>query len=279
MAGELAGDAAQDVAQDVARSWRPDVPGVAEVLHARFTRHAYPMHVHGTWTVLLVDEGAVRYDLDRRHRGAPSAAVTVLPPHVPHDGRAATVDGFRKRVLYLEPGVLPVELAGAAVDEPVLPDPAVRRAVAALHAALVRPGEELEAAGRAALLVQGLHRRLAGRAPAPAPRDAPLAERLRELLDAHVVAGVGLREASAQLGASPAHLVRAFGRHVGMPPHAYLAARRVDLARRLLLAGHRPAEAAVLAGFHDQPHLTRHFRRVLGTTPGRFGARGARGAA
>ncbi|MFZ8757723.1 hypothetical protein [Microbacterium sp. LMI1-1-1.1] len=37
--------------------------------------------------------------------------------------------------------------------------------------------------------------------------------------------------------------------------------------------GCRPADAAVLAGFHDQAHLTRHFRRVLGVTPAVF-ARG-----
>ncbi|WP_432486651.1 helix-turn-helix transcriptional regulator [Kineococcus sp. SYSU DK018] len=263
-------------AAEVVRSWRPPVPGVAEVLHARFTRHAYPMHVHDTWTVLLVDEGAVRYDLDRRHRGALGSAVTVLPPHVPHDGRDATGAGFRKRVLYLEPGVLPGRLAGAAVDEPALADPRLHRAVAALHATLLRPGEDLEAAERAALLVAGLRRCLEGREPPPVRRDAPLAARLRDLLDAHVVEGVALQRAARELHASPEHLVRAFRREVGMPPHAYLTARRVDRARRLLLAGHRAADAAVLAGFHDQPHLARHFRRVLGVPPGRFAAGGPR---
>nr|WP_310206490.1 helix-turn-helix domain-containing protein [Paenarthrobacter nitroguajacolicus] len=46
----------------------------------------------------------------------------------------------------------------------------------------------------------------------------------------------------------------------------------MDRARRLLLDGRPAAEAAVEAGFHDQSHLTRHFRRVLGTTPGAFAA-------
>ncbi|MGO3896030.1 AraC family transcriptional regulator, partial [Brevibacterium aurantiacum] len=32
------------------------------------------------------------------------------------------------------------------------------------------------------------------------------------------------------------------------------------------------AEAAAQSGFHDQSHLTRHFRRTLGTTPGVFAA-------
>ncbi|WP_432547013.1 AraC family transcriptional regulator [Kineococcus sp. SYSU DK004] len=252
------------------RSRRPGVPGVAEVLRARFTRHAYPMHTHDTWTVLLVDEGAVDYGLERHRHAGDRSAVTVLPPHVAHDGRAATPEGFRKRVVYLEPDALPAAAAGFFAGAPALGDPRAWTAVSALHEAASRPGEEFEAAGRAALVVDALRSRAAG-GPEPARHeDSPLARRLRELLDEHVVDGIALADAAALLGASTAHLVRAFGHHHGLPPHAYLTARRVDLARRLLLAGTRPAEAAARAGFHDQSHLTRHFRRVLGTTPARF---------
>ncbi len=74
--------------------------------------------------------------------------------------------------------------------------------------------------------------------------------------------------------ASPTHLVRAFTRRFGLPPHAYLVARRVEAARRMLLAGRPPAEVAATVGFHDQAHLTRQFRRHVGTTPGRFGRPG-----
>ncbi|MGW5557128.1 helix-turn-helix domain-containing protein [Micromonospora sp. NPDC003944] len=48
---------------------------------------------------------------------------------------------------------------------------------------------------------------------------------------------------------------------------------RVQLAGRLLLAGQRPVETAVAAGFFDQAHLTRHFRRYLGVSPARYPAR------
>nr|WP_246315406.1 AraC family transcriptional regulator [Kineococcus aurantiacus] len=247
-------------------------------MHARFVEHAYPLHTHDTWTLLLVEDGAVHYDLGRRGHDT-GALLTLLPPHVPHDGRAATATGFRKKVLYLDEDALPPGFAGRAVDAPELPDPRLVTAVRDLHARLATgpggpggPGPDaLDVESRAAVLLDtvGAHLR---RAPARAVRDVPLARRLRALLDGHVVEGVRLTDASAQLGVSAAHLVRTFTREVGMPPHAYLTARRVDLARRLLLAGHRPAEAAVLAGFHDQPHLNRHFRRVLGTTPGAFAA-------
>ena len=69
------------------RAWTPALPGISEVFHARFIRHAYPRHTHEDWTVFIVDDGAVRYDLDRRARGVGPALVTVLPPHVVHDGR------------------------------------------------------------------------------------------------------------------------------------------------------------------------------------------------
>lgn len=65
------------------RAWRPEVPGVAEVLHAHMTSHVYPMHTHQTWTLLIVDDGMIRYDLHRHEHGALHQAVTLLPPQVP----------------------------------------------------------------------------------------------------------------------------------------------------------------------------------------------------
>jgi AraC-like DNA-binding protein len=49
--------------------------------------------------------------------------------------------------------------------------------------------------------------------------------------------------------------------------------RRIGLARELLLAGATVAAAAADAGFHDQAHLTRHFRHHVRTTPARYAAR------
>lgn len=101
-------------------------------------------------------------------------------------------------------------------------------------------------------------------------RDRPTAGALRDLLDAHVVEGLTLDAAAAALHVTPTHLVKSFSTEFGLPPHRYLVGRRVDLARRLLLAGVPVARVAAEAGFHDQAHLTRHFRRLLGVTPGRY---------
>ena len=260
------------------RAWRPDVPGVAEVLHAHMTSHVYPMHTHQAWALLIVDDGMIRYDLHRSEHGAPHGAVTLLPPQVPHNGRAATADGFRKRVVYLDLSHLPESLVGQAVGQPVLSDPLLRQRIHQLHRALDEPGAELEAESRLALVAERLKQHLGGHAgPAGAARASGLAGQLRELIDASFQEKVTLRQASELIHAHPAHLVRTFSREFGISPHQYLTGRRVDLARQLLLDGMPPSTAAAAVGFFDQSHLNRSFKRLLGTSPGRF-ARGARPA-
>ena len=256
------------------RAWRPALAGVDEILHAHITDHVYPMHTHETWTLLVVDDGVIRYDLDRHEHGAADHMVTLLPPHVPHNGRPVTSRGFHKRVLYLDSSQLTEDLVGFAVSRPVLSDYRLRLRVHQLHQALEWPGEELEAESRLALVSERLRDHLQRRVGLRVPvRDPGLACRLRDLLDARFVEGVSLQEASAVVHAHPAHLVRVFSRAFGMGPHQYMVGRRVDLARRLLLEGMAPRSVAVEAGFYDQPHFSRHFKRVLGIPPGQF-ARG-----
>jgi len=242
-----------------------------EVFHAHFTEYAYPMHVHEAWTLLIVDDGAVRYDLDRHEHGTPHDTVTLLPPHVPHNGSPATPHGFRKRVLYLDATHLREDLIGSAVDQPDLRDPVLRRRVGQLHTALAHAGDELEAESRLTFIGERLRSQLRPNAGADTPRPDPaLARRLRELLDERVVDGLTLDEAAGLVHAHPAHLVRAFSTAYGIAPHQYLNSRRVDRARRLLLDGRSPGEVASATGFFDQSHLTRHFRKLVGVTPGRY---------
>lgn len=257
-------------------AWRPHVKGIEEVFHARFVDHAYPPHTHDAWTLLIVDDGTIRYGLNGVQHGSTDHDVTLLPPHVPHDGRTVTAAGFRKRVIYIEDELLTG--IGAAVDNPTLRDPLLRNRVDLLHRAL-GPGDELEAQSRLAFVVERVQAHLRHSIEAPhRTRDPRLASALRDLIDTNIESGLTLDEASASLHAHPAHLVRTFTREFGIPPHQYLTGRRIELARRLLLDGMRPADVAVTVGFHDQSHLNRHFKRMLATTPARY-AHGGNGAA
>jgi AraC-like DNA-binding protein len=258
------------------RAWRPEVPGIAEVFHAHMTSHVYPMHTHESWTLLIVDDGMVRYDLHRHEHGALDQVVTLLPPHVPHNGRAATSAGFGKRVLYLDLSQLPASLIGPAVDQPLVSDPLLWQRIHQLHRALDQPGEEFEAENRLAFIAERLRIHLSRHGEAEAPRPtASVAQDLRDLLSSRFRQKVTLAEASAALHAHPSHLVRMFSREFGISPHQYLTSRRVELARRLLLDGVPPSLAAAEAGFYDQSHLSRHFTHALGVAPSRYARSGS----
>lgn len=240
------------------------------------TSHVYPMHTHESWTLLIVDDGMVRYDLHRHEYGALDQAVTLLPPHVPHNGRAATSAGFGKRVLYLDLSQLPARLIGPAVDQPLVTDPLLRLRIHQLHRALDQPGEEFEAENRLAFIAERLRIHLSPHVDAGVPRPAAsVAHDLRDLIGARFREKVTLREASDALHAHPSHLVRMFSREFGISPHQYLTSRRVELARRLLLDGVPPSLAAAEAGFYDQSHLSRHFTHALGVAPSRYARSGS----
>ncbi|MEU8681220.1 AraC family transcriptional regulator [Streptomyces sp. NPDC048611] len=258
-------------------AWRPSVPGIAEVFHAHFTEHAYPAHTHDTWALMILNDGAVDFALDRhRHDATGSGTVVLLPPGVSHDGRTVTATGFRKRVLYLDTSVLPEELTGRAVDGPVFGDELLRHRIHQLHTALGHPGDGFEAESRLSFIRERL---LQGHLDALRPPRMPgreanrLATALRELLDSRLASGMSLEEAAALLHAHPTHLIRCFKQTYGLPPHAYLTGKRIERARGFLLDGRRPAEVAAAVGFHDQAHLHRHFTRHVGTTPARYGGR------
>jgi len=89
--------------------------------------------------------------------------------------------------------------------------------------------------------------------------------------------GVGVREVAAALGVGERRLERAFDHAVGMGPKALAGVlrfrRMVGMIERAGTG--RPiawARLAAEAGYADQPHLVREFRRLAGITPGAFAA-------
>ena len=246
------------------------MPGIHEVFHARFVDHAYPAHTHDAWTVFTVDKGSIAYDLERRHRGVEESKVTLLPPGVAHDGRPAASAGYRKRVLYVGTEVLGEPLIGPAVDSPDVLDRSIVRGFRSLHRALGDPDAAFEAESRFALVAAQLVHRFGGHPADEDPHNDSVAEDLRDLLDARLFVGITLAEAGRILDVSPAHLVRAFTQRCGISPHRYLVGRRIDIARARLLEGQPLAQVAADVGFHDQAHFTKHFKRHIGTTPGRY---------
>jgi len=103
-----------------------------------------------------------------------------------------------------------------------------------------------------------------------AARRDPALRRARELLCVTLAGNVTLDELASSAGVSRHRISRLFGAAYGMPPHRFQLACRIAAARRMLERGVPVAEVALEAGFVDQSHLHRHFRKTLGMTPARY---------
>jgi AraC family transcriptional regulator len=111
-------------------------------------------------------------------------------------------------------------------------------------------------------------------------RSAPLAppagrlsraarRRVLELIDAKLDAKLTVETLAREVGLSVAHFSRAFKETMGRAPHQFLLAMRLERARRLLeTPAITLAVVARQAGFADQSHLNRLFKREYGITPG-----------
>jgi AraC-like DNA-binding protein len=89
-------------------------------------------------------------------------------------------------------------------------------------------------------------------------------------MNAHFERDIALDDLAAVAQFSPYHLLRTFRRSVGLTPHAYLIQIRIEEGKRLLRMGNSISDVSASTGFADQSHFTRHFKRIMGVTPGQY---------
>ena len=267
---------------DWARYWRAEgVP--VEAMHAHFTSHVYHRHSHESYSFGVTETGAQAFTCRHGRHVSARGMVMAFNPDDPHDGHAAVDDGFTYRMVHIGPEFL-ASLTGTPLPlfrSPVIEDPVMAASVRRLHRALTGRAGELERYERLAGTARLLVRHASGREPAWRGADRRVADRrvaarIRELIqDSAGDPGGGeltADELAAAAGCSRYVAYRAFRQAYGLAPSDYQRELRVRTARRLLTAGVEPALAAAEAGFADQAHLTRWFRRYYGVTPGAYRA-------
>jgi AraC-like DNA-binding protein len=94
--------------------------------------------------------------------------------------------------------------------------------------------------------------------------------RAYDYVAAHFSEEIPIAVLAGLAGMHEVSFVRAFRRTFGIPPHRLQTELRIRSAKRLLDLGASGAEVAARLGFHDQSHLTRHFKSIVGLTPGRY---------
>jgi AraC family transcriptional regulator len=227
----------------------------------------------------------LRFEGLKRHVPPPAGAIILVPAGTP--GRVRWRGGFDWLHIYLEPGLVARVAAEAFGLDPArltLPPldaldlPHLRAVMWAVDTELTAGGAggRLAAESLANLLAVNLIRHvLAPRRPGRGRNGALPRVRLRavaEYIEEHLDSGLTLGQMAAVARLSPYHFARQFKAATGLPPHQYVITRRVERARQLLQAGMdlSLADIAVDAGFSDQSQFCRHFKRLVGVTPGQF---------
>lgn len=247
-------------------------------MEAFFAGHAFEPHRHDTYAIGFTLHGVQSF----RYRGAVEHSVPghvfVLHPDETHDGHAGTSAGFHYKILYVEPRAV-----HDALSEARRPLPFVREPVSTnrcLAAAIIPALDDLD------MPLEELHRDqiILDLADALAAADPSVTRRMlsarhwravgkvREFLDANVENVVASAELEAVAGLSRYAMARHFRSCLGTSPYRYLILRRLDRVRSLIRHGTPLVDAAVSCGFADQSHMTRHFKKAYGLSPGRWAA-------
>ena len=246
-----------------------------ERIEAQFHGNAFDLHRHDTYAIGVTLSGVQRFHYRGAVQNSLAGQVIVLHPDELHDGGAGTEDGLRYRILYLEPSLLTDCLGGAPlpfVRDAVVSDPTLRATLLSALTPLDEELDELFVADFVAQLAQQLKRH-AGQPAKPAGKTAWRAAALaRDYLEDNAERPVRSDELEAITGLDRYALSRHFRATYATSPHRFLLMRRLQRARRMIKAGEPLAEIAAGAGFSDQSHFNRHFKKAFGLTPGRWAA-------
>lgn len=249
--------------------WIVRAPGDLERFEARFGGVAFAPHRHDTYVFAVTLEGVQSFDYRGGTRHSLPGQLVVLHPDELHDGRAGDGAVFRYRSAHVAPTRIQDVLGGRPLpflDGGVSSDPRLLSGVQALLADFQRPLSDLEHQDALYDLSRALLA-IAGDARPINSINRVAALRAREYIEARVGESFSLEDLERATGHDRWQLSRDFRALFGTSPYRYLIARRLDRARRLLLAGCAGVDAAFACGFADQSHFGRAFKKTFGMTP------------
>lgn len=254
-------------------------PGM-ERHEAYFAGFAYEPHRHDTYAIGYTVEGVQSFGYRGTEEHSLPGHVMILHPDELHDGHAGTEDGFRFRMLYLRPDLICDALAEAGPGGRPAPLPFVTGAVSRddrlIRALMLALGDmeadiaPLEADRIIQELADALNAVSGSHQTPPSRLHRAAVDRARAYLRGNLSETVTSAELEQETGLDRYELARQFRKLVGTSPYRYLIMRRLDAVRDAILRGESLIQAAMDAGFADQAHMTRHFKKAFGVTPGKW---------
>lgn len=258
--------------------------GGIEMLDAKYHYQNFSRHSHEGFTFGVIENGAQEFYRTGANHVAPQGSIIIVNADEVHTGHSATEGGWSYQAMYPLPEQLeriarelnPSLTAKGSVI-PYFAQPVVYDLQLANQFRLVF--DSFKTSDNRLLketLLYAVLTRIMSKYGKLAYSSAPVIKAQRQLklvkefIDDFPSADVSLQELANLAALSPFYLVRSFQKAYGFAPHSYQIQARLRLAKKLLKQGGKISEVAQQAGFHDQSHLHRHFKRAMGVTPGEF---------
>lgn len=240
-----------------------------EKFEAFFSGVGFEPHRHDTYAVGRTLAGVHRFN----YRGAKSSSLPgntiIIHPDELHDGESGTDDGFYYRIMYIQPHILQTVLGGRPlpyIHGGVSKDPRLHLATNFLMDNLDESPEILQEEDIIFKLANTLSD-VAGNKRGRVAYDYAAAEKAREYIHYSIDSHITMDELSKVSGREKWSLSRDFRALFGTSPYRYLTMRRLSLAKHFMSKGDSIPMSAVAAGFTDQSHMTKQFKKAFGITP------------
>jgi len=254
--------------------------GGIETLDARYQHQNFANHTHEGYTIGVVESGAQRFYRSGGDHIAPKESIILVNADDVHNGSSAAEGGWAYKALYPLPDQfaqirdeLELKVNGAPYfPSPVVQDKQLSEVIRmTLHTLMTSENRLLRESLLYTSMVQLMLRHSKVRAELKEQARAyPQLELVKSFLDDQPTSDVSLEDMANLCGLSPFYLLRQFQDRFGLPPHAYQIQARLRVVKKLIRQGMRLSDVALEAGFHDQSHMHRHFKKTFGITPGQY---------
>jgi AraC-like DNA-binding protein/mannose-6-phosphate isomerase-like protein (cupin superfamily) len=251
-----------------------------EVIDTNSHKHSYPAHMHDALEIIWIRSGVGQLKCQSASFEIQEGEAMVIPPNELHGGGGS--GSVLKYVAIALPKVLIDRIFPDfkfLVDGQGRPVPAKlvsrEKANSLLPIMVTTLCADLPAEQLLFILRPILHQLLDVPLDLSAAiRDRselhPAVSKVQSILRDQCADRMQVSELAESVDLDMRYLISLFKIATGVTPHQFQIAMRVELARALL-EQHLPlCEVAARAGFADQSHLNRHFRRHYGFTPGEF---------
>jgi len=264
------------------RFWRDDALPFIEARSVQDGRKiCYARHSHETFSIGVISRGHCNYVNRTKSENVGAGATVLMNPGDVHACNPIRDEPWSYRMLYIDVpwlraiqddhGINP-DRCFAPFSAIVTTRPELYDGLNRLFETLINSQVEHLQKHSAAVSFMGMVQRHLNPGRSMPREKHPSLDHVAEFIRQNCVRSLRLEEICAEAHLSASHLIRSFKDVYGLTPHAYQINCRIEISRSQLRRGRSIADVALAAGFSDQAHLQRSFKKIVASTPGQYRA-------